>query len=214
MPIALSIPVVVTIHDVSFAAHPEWFRLREGVRRRWLTRQSAARARAVITVSAFSKREIIDHLGIAAEKIHVIPQGVGAVSASPQPLAPTGPLTASPEPPAPSPYKVLYVGSIFNRRHVTDLIRAFAPIARAHSDASLDIVGDNRSYPREDVAGTINHDGLQQQVHWHEYVAEEELRNLYARARVFAFLSAYEGLGMTPLEALTAGVPTVLLETR
>jgi len=74
-------------------------------------------------------------------------------------------------------------------------------------------VGDNRSYPREDVAGTINHDGLQQQVHWHEYVAEEELRNLYARARVFAFLSAYEGLGMTPLEALTAGVPPVLLDT-
>jgi glycosyltransferase involved in cell wall biosynthesis len=223
-PLALNLPIVVTIHDVSFAAHPEWFRLREGLRRRWLTQQSAQRARAVITVSAFSKREIVDHLGIGAQKIHVIPQGVGAggwglgasrpPSASPEPLAPTGPLTASPKPLAPSPYRVLYVGSIFNRRHVTDLIRAFAPIARAHGDVSLDIVGDNRSYPREDLTGTIAQEGLQRQVRCHDYASEGELRELYAQARVFAFLSEYEGLGMTPLEALAAGVPPVLLDTR
>jgi glycosyltransferase involved in cell wall biosynthesis len=222
-PLALNLPVVLTIHDVSFVAHPEWFRLREGLRRRWLTQQSAQRARAVSTVSAFSKREIVDHLGISAEKIHVIPQGVGAggwglaasrpPSASPEPRAPTGPLTASPKPLAPSPYSVLYVGSVFNRRHVPDLIRAFAPIARAHNNASLDIVGDNRSYPREDLTGTIAQEGLQRQVRCHEYVSDDDLRDLYARARVFAFLSEYEGLGMTPLEALAAGVPPVLLDT-
>jgi len=105
------------------------------------------------------------------------------------------------------------VGSIFNRRHVTDLIRAFAPIARDRRDASLDIVGDNRSYPREDLAGTIAHEGLQRQVRCHEYISEGELRDLYVRARAFAFLSEYEGLGMTPLEALAAGVPPVLLDT-
>jgi glycosyltransferase involved in cell wall biosynthesis len=212
-PLALSLPTVITIHDVSFAAHPEWFRLREGLRRRWLTQQSAQRARAIVTVSEFSKREIVEHLGVPADRISVIPQGVGILSASPKPLAPTGLLTASPKPQAPSPYRVLYVGSVFNRRHVTDLIRAFAPIAREHSDASLDIVGDNRSHPRQDLTGTIAQEGLQRQVHCHEYVSETELRDLYAGARVFAFLSEYEGLGMTPLEALAAGVPPVLLDT-
>jgi glycosyltransferase involved in cell wall biosynthesis len=220
-PLSLNLPTVVTIHDVSFAAHPEWFRLREGLRRRWLTQQSAQRARAVITVSEFSKREIVEHLRIAAGRIHVIPQGVGAggwglgasrpLSSSPEPLADA--VTASPKPLAPNPYRVLYVGSIFNRRHVTDLIRAFAPIARERGDASLDIVGDNRSYPPEDLPGTIAREGLQRQVRCHEYVSEGELRDLYARARTFAFLSEYEGLGMTPLEALAAGVPPVLLDT-
>jgi glycosyltransferase involved in cell wall biosynthesis len=220
-PLSLSLPTVVTIHDVSFAAHPEWFRLREGLRRRWLTEQAAHRARAVITVSEFSRREIVEHLGIAAGKIHVIPQGVGAggwglgasppLPSGPGPLAPR--VSASPEPLAPSPYRVLYVGSIFNRRHVTDLIRAFAPIARSRGDVSLDIVGDNRSYPREDIAGTIAREGLQPQVRCHEYVSEGKLRDLYARARAFAFLSEYEGLGMTPLEALAAGVPPLLLDT-
>jgi len=211
-PLSLNLPTVVTIHDVSFAAHPEWFRLREGLRRRWLTEQSAQRSRAVVTVSEFSKREIVEHLGIAAGKIHVIPQGIGSGDVgtwgrgdSSSPLVPS--------PPVPSPYSILYVGSIFNRRHVTDLIRAFAPIARSRADVSLDIVGDNRSYPHEDIAGTIAQEGLQRQVRCHEYVSEAELRDLYARARAFAFLSEYEGLGMTPLEALAAGVPPVLLDT-
>jgi alpha-1,3-rhamnosyl/mannosyltransferase len=50
-------------------------------------------------------------------------------------------------------------------------------------------------------------------VRWHEYVTDAELRDLYAQARAFAFLSEYEGLGLTPLEALAAGVPPVLLDT-
>src|SRR3954469_7544682 len=69
-------PTVVAIHDVSFAAHPEWFRVREGARRRWLTRQSAHRAYSVITISTFSKRELIDRLDVPAEKIHVVPPGI------------------------------------------------------------------------------------------------------------------------------------------
>jgi len=96
---------------------------------------------------------------------------------------------------------------------VIDLIRAFAPIARSHSDVSLDIVGDNRSYPREDLRATIATEGVTDRVRWHEYVSDGQLRELYAGARAFAFLSEYEGLGLTPLEALAAGVPPVLLDT-
>jgi glycosyltransferase involved in cell wall biosynthesis len=203
-----ALPTVVAIHDVSFAAHPEWFRLREGVRRRWLTRQSASRARAVITISEFSRSELIEHLAVPAEKIHVIPPGI--LGAEPR----VGPgLRTSPQSPIPNPYRVLFVGSIFNRRHVIDLIRAFAPIARAHPDASLDIVGDNRSHPRESLSRTIAGEALQTQVRWHEYATEEQLRQLYVEARAFAFLSEYEGLGLTPLEALANGVPPVLLDT-
>ena len=197
-PLLLDLPTVVAIHDVSFAAHPEWFRLREGIRRRWITQQSANRARAVITISDFSKREIVAHLGAAETKVHVIPPGID--NPNPQSLIP-------------HPYRVLYVGSIFNRRHVTDLIRAFAPIARAHADAALDIVGDNRSHPHEDLARAIAGEGLHTQVRWHQYASEDLLRHLYAQAGAFAFLSEYEGLGLTPLEALAAGVPPVLLDT-
>ena len=199
-PLRLHVPAVVAIHDLSFVAHPEWFRFREGARRRWLTSQSASRAAAVITISEFSKRELVERLDVPAGRIHVIPPGITAPIISPEPLAL-------------SPARVLFVGSVFNRRHVVDLIRAFAPIARAHADASLDIVGDNRSYPREDLRRTIAGEQVDAQVRWHEYVTDEQLGALYANARAFAFLSEYEGLGLTPLEALAAGVPPILLDT-
>jgi glycosyltransferase involved in cell wall biosynthesis len=202
-PLRLATPIVVAIHDLSFVAHPEWFRLREGARRRWLTGQSATRASAVVTISEFSKRELIERLHVPADKIQVIPPGIGAGGSG------VGTRSLA----LPSPYRVLFVGSLFNRRHVTDLIRAFAPIARAHPGASLDIVGDNRSYPREDPRETIAAEQVGTHVRWHEYVTDQQLAALYAEARAFAFLSEYEGLGLTPLEALAAGIPPVLLDT-
>jgi glycosyltransferase involved in cell wall biosynthesis len=197
-PLTLETPFVVAIHDLSFVAHPEWFRAREGIRRRWMSGRAARRARAVVTISEFSRRELIDRLGIPDGRIHVIPPGVVSTDGSP---------AARRDP------RVLFVGSIFNRRHVPDLIRGFSYLVRAHPEVSLDIVGDNRSYPYEDLPRTIEAEGLNGHVRWHAYVSDADLKALYARARAFAFLSEYEGLGLTPLEALAAGVPPVLLET-
>ena len=64
------------IHDVSFAAHPEWFSCREGLRRRVVTRLAAWKAAKVITVSDFSKQEIVRHLGVPQSKVEVIYSGV------------------------------------------------------------------------------------------------------------------------------------------
>src|SRR5688572_6031892 len=110
-PIRCSIPVVLVIHDVSFAAHPEWFSWREGLRRRTLTRLGARRAARVITESAFSKREITRLLGIASSRIEVIYLGASALHQI---------ASASSRLPL-----VLYVGSIFNRRHIPELIEGF-----------------------------------------------------------------------------------------
>jgi glycosyltransferase involved in cell wall biosynthesis len=197
-PLFITASTVMVLYDVSFAAHPEWFRFREGLRLRWLSRLAAATAGAVITISEFSRGEIIDHLNVPASRIHVIPPGV--------------PVRHAHQPSRREP-KILFVGSIFNRRHVPDLIAAVAPILRAHPSASLDIVGDNRSYPHEDVVAAIERVELARQITWHRYASDEQLADLYGRARAFVFLSEYEGLGLTPLEALTAGVPPVLFDT-
>jgi len=198
-PLMVKTPTVVVVHDVSFAAHPEWFRMREGLRLRTLVRLSAAAAREIVTVSEFSRREIAEHLRVDSRRVHVIPQGI--------------PRRVATSPPHPTSARVLYVGSIFNRRHVLDLIRAFAEVARAHADASLDIVGDNRSYPFEDITAAIAREQLGDRIRWHRYASDAQLADLYGSARAFAFFSEYEGLGMTPLEALAAGVPPVLYDT-
>ena len=75
------------------------------------------------------------------------------------------------------------------------------------------IVGGDRTWPREDLVAVAAAHGVQARTEFRRYVPERELGELYRRASVFAFLSEYEGFGMTPLEALSAGVPLVVLDT-
>ena len=67
--------------------------------------------------------------------------------------------------------------------------------------------------PYEDVEKAIALSVLSDRATWHRYAAEDQVRRLYQGARAFAFLSEYEGLGTTPLEALAGGVPPVVLDT-
>ena len=199
-PLLLDTPTVVLVHDISFTAHPEWFRWKEGVRRRWLTRWSSEQAALVLAVSESARREILSHFGLPAHRVRCIYPGV--VSLGPQRVrAKEGDAM------------VLFVGSIFNRRHLPDLIQAFKPIARTHAAARLEIVGDNRTHPYEDLAAAAGRAGIASQVSIRPYVFDAELAELYGQARAFALLSEYEGFGHPPLEALGSGVPSVLLDT-
>jgi glycosyltransferase involved in cell wall biosynthesis len=108
---------------------------------------------------------------------------------------------------------VLTVGSIFNRRHVDHLIRAFARIASRLPDARLVIVGENRTYPHQDLDALIRDLRMTDRVELRSYVTDDELLALYGQARAFAFLSTYEGFGLTPVEAIISGVPAVVYDS-
>jgi alpha-1,3-rhamnosyl/mannosyltransferase len=108
---------------------------------------------------------------------------------------------------------VLYVGTLLNRRNLPELIAAFAKATDAYADARLVIVGGDRTWPPQDLSRTAAAYGVERKVELRSYLSHDALRELYARASVFAFLSEYEGFGLTPLEALSAGVPIVVLDT-
>jgi glycosyltransferase involved in cell wall biosynthesis len=203
-PLSVATPLVLTIHDVSFFAHREWFAFREGLRRRTLTAWSARRARTVITDSQFSKIEIGKYVGIDAARVKVIPLGIHRPAA-------TGRNGRAGDPREPV---VLYAGSIFARRRVDRLIEAFDVVAGRVPAATLEIVGENRtSNPRLDLAALAQRCRHRDRIHIRSYVDDQTLAGLYGRASVFAFLSEYEGFGFTPLEALAAGVAPVVLDT-
>jgi glycosyltransferase involved in cell wall biosynthesis len=197
-PLLGGVPFVLVIHDVSFIAHPEWFGWREGTRRRVLARWSAARAKRVVTGSRFSRDEIIKHLDLGAEQIRVVHYGIDVPRA--RPTEPREPI-------------VLFVGSIFNRRHVPLLLEAFALVAAARPQVRLEIVGNDRTYPPQRIAAMVTALSVVDRIRLRPWVPDDELERLYARASVFAFLSEYEGFGLTPLEALAAGMPSVVLDT-
>ena len=207
-PLGIGVPLAVTIHDISFVAHPEWFRPREGLRRRWLTARAAAAASVVFTDSEFSRRELESRLSVPAERIEVISPGVTGRNADGSQKAEG----RSQESEGRS-QNVLFVGSLFNRRRLPDLITAFARATRELPLARLVIVGADRTWPRQDLPQVAANNGVAARVLFKNYVSDAELEALYAEASVFAFLSEYEGFGLTPLEAMARGVPVVVLDT-
>jgi glycosyltransferase involved in cell wall biosynthesis len=201
-PLTVAAPVVLTIHDVSFFAHPEWFAFREGTRRRVLTAWSARRARRVVTDSQFSKSEISRHIGIDEARVTVIPLGIErSGSQIPDPESRRDPV-------------VLFVGSVFARRRVDRLIEAFDLAADRVPNARLEIVGENRTRaPHLDLDSLRRRCRHADRIHIRSYVDDQTLASLYKQAAVFVFLSEYEGFGFTPLEALAAGVVPIMLDT-
>jgi glycosyltransferase involved in cell wall biosynthesis len=203
-------PMVVSVHDVSFAAHPEWFGRREGLQRRVMSRLSARRASRVLTFSDFSKREIVSHFGVPPDRVEVIYHGLttlpGITSRGPRESEETAGASAD----APV---VLYAGSLFNRRHIPELIAGFSLLASRHRQARLEVVGENRTMPVVDVQALVAGSAARDQIHARSYVEDAVLAGLYREATAFIFCSDYEGFGMTPLEALAAGVPIIVLDT-
>ena len=156
----------------------------------------ARRARTVLTVSEFSQRRSSQRLGVPrATRSGSCPSGSASSPDGGPPARPHGgrPL-------------VLFVGSLFNRRHLPALIAGVRRRSLGrHPGARLVIVGDNRTWPRQDLRGARRGRGVADRV----TIASLRDRRRAARRctrgrRVFAFLSEYEGFGLTPLEALAA----------
>jgi glycosyltransferase involved in cell wall biosynthesis len=105
---------------------------------------------------------------------------------------------------------VLTVGSVLNRRCLPVLIQAASLLARRHPGLVLDVVGDNRTHPRQDLALLAERAGLHARIRLSGFVSDEDLADRYAAADVAVFLSEYEGFGLPALEAAARGVPLVV----
>lgn len=197
-PLTTRIPVVQVVHDVSFAAHPEWYPQPGRLRRNIVSRRAARRAAAVVTISEFSAGEIRRYFGVPSNRLHVIPPGAPPKAAAADHVRDREPL-------------ITCVGSIFNRRHVPALIEAAALLARA--DARLFLAGANRTWPHHDIRAHIASSSAASRITWREGASDGDINHMLARASASCWLSEYEGFAMTPLEGLAYGVPPVLLDT-
>ena len=203
------VPVVLTIHDVSYERHPQWYPYRRDWARRSFYRRSAHAASHILTISGFSAAEVTAAYGIPAERMTVALLGVDDGFTPADPGLPT-------ELPAgvTAPY-LLHVGDLHERRNLAMLVDAVLA-ARRHFEArpapSLVLAGTDRGVG-DVVRAIAARAGMADAVVRLGPVSEKVLRTLYRNAIALAYPSFYEGFGLPLIEAMACGTPVIASNT-
>lgn len=209
IPVPSWAPQVVTIHDLFTARHPEWFEPRSaGVTLRTLHR-AARFARRLIVPSAFVARDLTATLGVDPMRITVVPEGVTARFQTRQTGEEQATVVARYEV-RPLSYAVT-IGLLSPRKNLRVLGEAWALLRSRSGSAvpTLLVIGP------EDIGHNAIRTELQKldlgdSVRFVGYVPDHDLPSLLANAIALVHPSLDEGFGLTPLEAMAAGVPALV----
>jgi len=199
-PLKAPCPVVVTANDLIEVHYPGGSALKRLMLPGWM-RLMSRRASRVLTLSEYSRRDLVETLGLDSSRISVVPVGVDErFFDAPSDARREQPRRALDIPPG----YVLYVGRCADHKNVRTLVRAWSALPDAvRNKHPLVLAGGDVDMFRELA------DGSNPSVSIPGFIDDDELAALYRDAAVMCFPSLYEGFGLPPLEAMACGTPVV-----
>ncbi|PIE51716.1 hypothetical protein CSA37_04965 [Candidatus Fermentibacteria bacterium] len=188
------IPYAVTVHDMAFMRHPEWFGAVRGLYYRLKFPEVAKRAALIIADSFFTAGEIKELLGLESKCVYLsAPDNSETDELFRQATGITGEY-------------ILYTGTVEPRKNIGNLLAAWKDIRRVHSGLTLAVTGRWGWGPSLLRKALENTEG----VRWTGSVSDRMIMSAMTGARLMVYPSIYEGFGLPPLESAAAGTPFVI----
>jgi len=184
---------IVTLHDLNFLLHPEWYRTLFRLAYRWVALPGLHRASRVVVISQYIRDQVKRHLSIGEPILRMIPDGL-------PPLPKAEPVMCL------SPY-IFCVGSYQPHKNLARLIQAFKKLRVENPVLKLKIAGlpEKRFQQDRELDPLLETPGVERL----GYLTPEQLSANYRGASVFCFPSLEEGFGLPILEAMSVGVVVV-----
>jgi glycosyltransferase involved in cell wall biosynthesis len=200
-----SVPQIATIHDLNFEHYPQdlpWLVSRYF---RFFFPQFARKAKRILTVSHFSKQDIVQTYGISNNKISVVYNGISDAFRvlTNEEIKETREQFANGKP------YFLFVGSLHPRKNVQRLVQAFAEFSLENSEIDLVIVG-NAMWKQEVFQLT---DEIKKRVYFLGHLSTNELSHVTGAAFALSYVPYFEGFGIPLVEAMRCGIPIVSANT-
>ena len=187
---------IVTIHDVYHLAFQHILSLPQKIYAKFMLNKAVKRSDIVLTVSEFSKQEIIKYTGTSKD-IKVIYNGIEPSWYKEQPVS----LSERDN-------YILYVGNVKPHKNLVRALKAF--LLLKEKNLKFKIVGKKDNFITADMEVKKIAQKLGNRVEFLGYVRDNELKKLYRKAKLFLFPSLYEGFGLPPLEAMACGTPVIV----
>jgi glycosyltransferase involved in cell wall biosynthesis len=202
-PLGCSVPLVVSVHDVSYLEHPQYFTRFRSTQLRLTVKRTVEAAARILTPSEFSRRAILRHYKLDEQKVVVVPN---AVSSSFRQIERESAAAVIEEKYGISGPFVLTVGDLQPRKNHLGLLHAFEETLRQHPHLPhrLVFVGKETWYSKE-LHKAVMRSNVAGRVHFTGFVEDPDLLHFYGACHLFVFPSFYEGFGLPILEAMACG---------
>lgn len=197
---------ITFIHDMAYKVYPETVRKKTKIILDLNVERSCKTADRIITISEFSKSEIIKHLNVPEEKITVMPCGVDRErfyydgSDYSRKVAENYGIKRD---------YFLYLGTLEPRKNITRIVSAYAKLKEENGVVPLLVLAGRKGWMYDEIFDIVKQLNLDNDVIFTDYVKNEDVPWLMREAKVFLFPSLYEGFGLPPLEAMACGTPVI-----
>ncbi|MDO8669224.1 MAG: glycosyltransferase family 1 protein [Candidatus Buchananbacteria bacterium] len=203
-PIRRRTKVYVVVHDVGFKRYPDLYKKIQFYYHDLTMKAIKRRADRIITISDFSKKEIMDLYQVNADKIIVIPLGYDENKYNTGVLENKNVLDKYK---ISQPY-ILYVGRLEKKKNIGNIVKSFAYAKTSNPDLKLALAGQaGNEY--EAIAKIISSHKLENEILLPGYIDEDDLPAVMKMAEIFLFPTLYEGFGLPILQAMALGTPVV-----